>query len=194
MVSNDHEQRDFWSILIRRDNGAQQGEDEQTTGSQNILIRRDQLPITQVYSRRLPSLSVAPLQSGQSTNPLETGGDQSAIDLPIAIRKGTRECLKYHKFLGNKECYSVYPLERFISYDKLSTKFKVFTVNLDSQSVPSSIEEALGHKEWRQAVNEEMSALMKKKTWELVSVPKNVHPVGCKWVFFLKYNSDETIK
>ena len=28
-----------------------------------------------------------------------------------------------------------------------------------------------------------MQSLSKNKTWELVSLPKGVKPVGCKWVF-----------
>lgn len=134
---------------------------------------RGRLPITQVYSRK----------RGQVTSDIP----------PIAIRKGTRECLKYNKFLSNKRYSSIYPLGKVVSYDKLNYGFKAFTVNIDSQFIPSSITEALDHKGWKQAVDDEISALVKNDTWELVSKPDNVTPVGCKWVFTLKYNSDGTL-
>ena len=37
---------------------------------------------------------------------------------------------------------------------------------------------------------EEMRALKKNQTWELVSKPKGVTPVGCKWIFNVKYKAD----
>ena len=48
--------------------------------------------------------------------------------------------------------------------------------------------------EWRKAVLEEMRALEKNGTWELMNFPKGKKLVGCKWVFTLKYHADETIK
>lgn len=40
---------------------------------------------------------------------------------------------------------------------------------------------------------EEMRALEKNKTWEFTSLPNNVEPVGCKWVFTIKHKADGTI-
>ncbi len=39
-------------------------------------------------------------------------------------------------------------------------------------------------------MNVEMEALEQNKTWELVKLP----PVGCKWVFTVKYKADGTIE
>ena len=38
------------------------------------------------------------------------------------------------------------------------------------------------------AMREEMHALQKNKTWELVPLPKGKKAVGCKWVFTVKQN------
>jgi hypothetical protein len=38
-------------------------------------------------------------------------------------------------------------------------------------------------------MEEEMHALQKNKTWELVPLPKGKRAVGCKWVFTMKQNS-----
>ncbi|KAL0536406.1 hypothetical protein IC582_025354 [Cucumis melo] len=40
---------------------------------------------------------------------------------------------------------------------------------------------------------EEMKALEKNNTWEIYTLPKGHKPVGCKWVFTLKYKADGTL-
>ncbi|KAL5850211.1 hypothetical protein ACOSQ4_008224 [Xanthoceras sorbifolium] len=89
-------------------------------------------------------------------------------ELPIAIRKGLREC-------RNRP---VYPLCKYISYDGLSPSFKAFSANILPVQVPNSIEEAMKISEWVAAVNEEIRALEKNKTWEVTELPKGKHPVG----------------
>jgi len=39
---------------------------------------------------------------------------------------------------------------------------------------------------WKDAIKEELLALQKNKTWELVHLPKGKKAVGCKWVFTIK--------
>ena len=39
-------------------------------------------------------------------------------------------------------------------------------------------------------MSDELVALMRHGTWDLVSSPKNCNPVGCKWVFLMKRKSD----
>jgi len=44
--------------------------------------------------------------------------------------------------------------------------------------------------EWKSVVIDEIRALKKNCTWEVVELPKGKRVVGCKWVFTPKYNSD----
>ncbi|KAH9312281.1 hypothetical protein KI387_027316, partial [Taxus chinensis] len=46
---------------------------------------------------------------------------------------------------------------------------------------------------WKHAMKEEIDALIKKKTWDLVELPKNRKSVGCKWVYKLKKGVDDVI-
>ena len=47
---------------------------------------------------------------------------------------------------------------------------------------------------WKQAIDEEMDALVSRGTWELVSALTNVVVVGCRWVFTLKYRPDGSVE
>ncbi len=43
---------------------------------------------------------------------------------------------------------------------------------------------------WRTAAEEEHHALLENKTWDLVALPPDRKPVGCRWVFRVKRNED----
>ena len=58
---------------------------------------------------------------------------------------------------------------------------------------PKSYIEAKGNSKWEEAMQEEISALNKNSTWELVPKPKNAELVTCKWVYKLKKRVDGTI-
>ena len=46
---------------------------------------------------------------------------------------------------------------------------------------------------WKQAMNEEMDALVSRGTWELVSAPTYAIIMGCRWVYTLKYRPDGSV-
>ncbi|KAF7808226.1 sacsin isoform X2 [Senna tora] len=100
---------------------------------------------------------------------------------PIAKPKGVRSC-------------TLHPISQFVSYEKLSPKFQAFVSNLDKEVIPTNIHEALQHPRWKEAVNEEIKALQKNETWELTHLPPDKHPVGCKWIFNIKYKADGSIE
>ncbi len=60
--------------------------------------------------------------------------------------------------------------------------------------VPRNIQEALENPDWKLAVLEEMKALHKNATWEVVDLPQEKKIVGCKWVFTVKCKSDGSIE
>ena len=56
-----------------------------------------------------------------------------------------------------------------------------------------SFNEANKHEEWRKAMEEEYDSIMKKKTWELIELPKDKKPIGCKWIYKSKFKEDGSI-
>ena len=62
---------------------------------------------------------------------------------------------------------------------------------------PKSLEEALTTehaKQWKAAADSEYESLMKNETWKLVELPTGCKPIGCKWVFKVKYDSDGKVE
>ncbi|KAF7838587.1 Retrovirus-related Pol polyprotein from transposon TNT 1-94 [Senna tora] len=62
-----------------------------------------------------------------------------------------------------------------------------------AETEPSTVQQALSEPQWRAAMDDEYNALMKNKTWTLVTLPPHRKCIGCKWVFKLKYNPNGSI-
>ena len=58
---------------------------------------------------------------------------------------------------------------------------------------PYTYQEAVKHKEWQQAMVDEYQAVQDNNTWNLVDCPQNVKPVGCNWVYRIKYKKNGEI-
>jgi hypothetical protein len=62
---------------------------------------------------------------------------------------------------------------------------------------PTCYQEAMevsDSEKWKEAMKEEMNALERNGTWDLVELPKDRKIVGCKWVFKLKRGVDDKIE
>jgi hypothetical protein len=69
-----------------------------------------------------------------------------------------------------------YSDENFVSMNSC------FLANPVDDYEPSSFDEATGVKEWDDAMNDDMNALIRNQTWDLVPKPKEVKPITSKWV------------
>jgi Reverse transcriptase (RNA-dependent DNA polymerase) len=66
--------------------------------------------------------------------------------------------------------------------------------NINNQIEPTTFGEANKNSIWKKAMEEELQALEKNNTWNIITLPKNKKPVGCKWVYKIKYNYGGTIE
>src|SRR3989337_485351 len=58
---------------------------------------------------------------------------------------------------------------------------------------PTSYQAALTHPEWQPAMAQELAALERSGTWDLVSLPSGIRPITCKWVYKIKTRSDGSL-
>ena len=61
-------------------------------------------------------------------------------------------------------------------------------------SEPTSYRDAIQHQEWQHAMAEEIAALERTGTWDLVPIPTHVRPITCKWVYKVKTRSDGSLE
>ncbi|RDX71963.1 hypothetical protein CR513_48619, partial [Mucuna pruriens] len=90
-------------------------------------------------------------------------------DMPIALRKGKRSCVKY-------------PISQFVCTDHLSVQHQSFIAAIDAIKTPTSVQKALKDENWVQAMKEEMEA------------PKDKRAIGCRWIYIVKCKSDGTLE
>ncbi|CAL2259326.1 unnamed protein product [Prunus armeniaca] len=87
-----------------------------------------------------------------------------------------------------------YAIAHYVSNHRLSPECKAFMTRMDNIKIPTHVEEAFNDPKWAKAMNIEMEALQKNNTWDIVDLPKGMKPVGCRWVFIVKYNADGTVE
>ncbi|KAG7570069.1 Glycosyltransferase 61 [Arabidopsis thaliana x Arabidopsis arenosa] len=96
---------------------------------------------------------------------------------PPALRRTERQI--------NKPRY----LEDYVLMAEEEGEFLLLCLNDE----PRSYYEAKEIKEWVHACEDEINSIEKLKTWNLVDLPIGAKPIGLKWVFKLKRNSDGSI-
>ena len=108
----------------------------------------------------------------------------SELGWPIALRKGKQSCTQKLR----------YPMANLMDCHYIGEKYKAFISALHSSSIPSSYDEAKVLNHWQHVMDVEMDALINNKTWELVTLPRDKRPVGCKWVYTIKHNADQSLE
>ena len=123
-------------------------------------IHASSSPVTDISlpSHFDPSLEIFAPEPGLGLAPVVPAQDLD-LDISIVLRKQTQSCTKH-------------PIAKYISYSNLFDNYRVFTTNISKLVVPRNIQEALDEPSWKLAVFEEMNALKKNGTWEVVDLPR----------------------
>ncbi|RVW93337.1 Retrovirus-related Pol polyprotein from transposon RE1 [Vitis vinifera] len=87
-----------------------------------------------------------------------------------------------------------HPIGNYVTYEGLSPSYRAFATSLDDTQVPNTIQEALKISEWKKEVQDEIDALEKNGTWTITDLPVGKRPVGCKWIFTIKYKADGSVE
>ena len=143
------------------------------------------LPDVSPSSASVPSLSEVDPPSSPTvlatSSPLPSPPPPASdLDLPIALRKGTRQCTQH-------------PIAHYVSPARLSPSYQSFALAVLTESIPKSYIEALQVPAWKAAMDVEYAAFLQRETWTLVPRPTDANVVSCKWVYSLKYNPDGSV-
>ena len=76
-------------------------------------------------------------------------------------------------------------MANYLTFDKVSPRYKAFLMELQDITIPKSPHKAMTISQWKEAMDEEMRALLLNNTWEIVNLPKGKKSVGCRSVFTL---------
>lgn len=98
------------------------------------------------------------------------------------------------KYDPDRKAKVKYSINNHVSSHRLSKSYASYVHQLSSVSIPSKLQEALLDSRWTKSMAEEMAALEKNATWELVPLPKGKKTVGCRWVFTIKHKADGSIE
>ena len=87
----------------------------------------------------------------------------------------------------------------FITYLVEGSKDEVLNVtkyvmNVDDD--PKTYSEAMSSRDsnfWKEAINDEMNSILLNQTWVLTDLPPGAKPIGCKWIFKKKLNTNGSI-
>ncbi|GJR59853.1 putative RNA-directed DNA polymerase [Tanacetum coccineum] len=110
------------------------------------------------------------------------------------VRRSSRKYVllyKYNAYVLNKNVK--FGIDKVINYANLSLDNHIFTTSLNKIHEPTTYLEAVKDSRWVDAINQEMEALNKNKTSEIVDLPSN-RRAGRKWVFKVKYKASGDIE
>ena len=131
---------------------------------------------------------VAPLEPFSSdVESSERGSTNSQNEIALVVqnetivRRSTRES-RQPSYLDDYEVQ--------LNYSIVTSCFFIGSICDDE---PKFYRDAQGVVEWETAMNEEIEALHKNGTWDLVPKPKDVEIITCKWVYKLKKKADGSI-
>ncbi|KAG7560507.1 Retrotransposon gag domain [Arabidopsis thaliana x Arabidopsis arenosa] len=154
----------------------------------------DQFPTSPVLSHVSDKGPSAPLSSIAIQPSVE-----SAKDVPEPSVQTSHRRTKKPAYLQDYYCHSVgsstiHEISQFLSYDKVNPLYLSFLVSIDKVKEPSTYAEAKELLVWCGAMDEEVDALEGTDTWTICTLPPDKTPIGCKWIFKVKFNSDGTVE
>ncbi|KAJ7961115.1 Retrovirus-related Pol polyprotein from transposon TNT 1-94 [Quillaja saponaria] len=131
----------------------------------------------------------------ENTNLLEYKEEVEEPTLLLEFKEDEKEVIKSSWYLDNGASnHMCGDKSKFLEIDEKVSGFVTFGDSSKIQikgkdSEPLFFEQAENDKKWRQTVDEEIIAIEKNDTWELVNLPKDHKAIGVKWVCKAKKNA-----
>lgn len=165
--------------------------DPRYKGSLKVYVRRKPRSQEEDPATTPENSLPAPLDIVDVSSTSEIENDDSALnDMPIALRKGARDNAGVPPTRYGFE----HDISNYVSYGSLSPAYRTFVASLQSVTIPRDWKQAKQDPKWHEATVEELRALEKNKTWELVKLPAGKKAISCKWVFTIKQNPEGKVE
>lgn len=85
-------------------------------------------------------------------------------------------------------------MEDYETGEGLSDDENLNAMIMVTENDPTTFEEAVQCKKWREAMSSKIESIERNQTWELTVIPKDIKPIGVKWVFKTKLNEDGIVE
>ena len=142
--------------------------------------------------------------SGESGN-LEENIEPETEQLGVGLRKRTIPTrLKDYVLhtisdsgevtLEFEDSTSVHLISKNVDSTKFSPQHRAFLVAIGAKIEPQSFSEAIESKEWTNAMQSEVGALVETRTWDITKLPPGKKAIGCKWIYKLKFRADGSLE
>jgi len=80
-------------------------------------------------------------------------------------------------------------MHHFLSNSRFSSTHSAYIANITTTKEPHTYAQAILDTNWQKEMDEDLSAFQLNTTWTLTPLPTGQKPIGCKWVYKIKYNS-----
>ncbi|KAA3465257.1 retrovirus-related Pol polyprotein from transposon TNT 1-94 [Gossypium australe] len=161
--------------------------------SEFIVLKPPQPTVSTPHSPQLFSLQSTVSSSKPSTsNPVQSSS--GPLSPEALVPKKSSHVSKPPQWLNDFICSNQptsfpfqYPISNAISYVHLPSHTQHYIFLTSSLIEPTTYNEAIQYSHWIHAMNEELQALESNKTWSVISLLTGNVPIGCEWVYKIKY-------
>ncbi|KAL0344878.1 UNVERIFIED_CONTAM: Retrovirus-related Pol polyprotein from transposon RE1 [Sesamum radiatum] len=135
-----------------------------------------------------------PTATDITSQPLQNDSHSTPISVCVPSPRRSQRIPKKPLWLDDYVCNCVSHSDTTCYPSTFTSAHMSFVASLSSVQEPRSYPEASKDARWVAAMNDELSALDKNETWELVPLPPGKRAIGSKWVFKLKLNPDGSVQ
>ena len=82
-------------------------------------------------------------------------------------------------YLQDFACAIAHPIAKHLSNNRLNAPYSAFINNVTIVFEPKFFHQAIKHTKWRQAMQEDLDAMLSTNSWSVVPFPVGKTPIGC---------------